>query len=77
MKGNNIESHEYKHWFYMNKLNMFVMIVLYYREVQGCDNLKEQVLQDKNNLISVMYLGDMWKERQRGTEGQRSYSSNS
>lgn len=53
------------------------MIVLYYREVQGCDNLKEQMLQDKNNLISVMYLWDIWKERQRGIEGQRSYSSNS
>ncbi|PNF40816.1 hypothetical protein B7P43_G16585 [Cryptotermes secundus] len=42
------------------------MIVLNYREVQGCDNLKKQTLQDKNNLISVMYLWDIWKERQRG-----------
>jgi hypothetical protein len=45
--------------------------------MQGCDNLKEQMLQDKNNLISVMYLKEIWKERQEAMEGQRSYSSNS
>jgi hypothetical protein len=47
------------------------MIVLYYREMQGYDNLKEQMLQNKSNLISVMYLGEMWKERQKVIEGQK------
>jgi hypothetical protein len=49
---------------------------LSYRRVQGCDNLSEQALQDKNNLMSVMSIGDMWKENQEGMEGQSVYSSN-